>query len=331
VTSLGLALIARDEEAALPRLLASVEGAFDQVALADTGSTDGTVDAFEAWAAAEKDRQPGFVATVGRFEWCDDFAAARNFADGLLETDWLCWADADDVIVGADRLRGVVEGAPGRVEDVLFDHVIGTGHPSGTITAQRERLLRRSQVAPWVGRVHEVRSYAGMGGREGLYVPADTAHWVTDRPPSRESSLRRNADILRRWVEDEPSNPLPLRLLAAGEVLFGDAAAGLEAVEAYLRRFREPVMTPREARMAWWAYQELTEAAEFYVPPQERVAHQALLVTALDCLPDDFFNGSGEGLTGRVEVEPPPAPAERQTRQQRRAEARAKAKQLVAA
>lgn len=80
--TVGLALIAKDEEEALPGLLASVEGAFDQVALLDTGSTDRTVEVFEEWSAAEKVRQPGFISTLGHFEWCDDFAAARNAADG---------------------------------------------------------------------------------------------------------------------------------------------------------------------------------------------------------------------------------------------------------
>ena len=50
--SVGLAIIARDEAANLPWLLDSVRGAFDQVVLCDTGSTDATVEIFEQWARA---------------------------------------------------------------------------------------------------------------------------------------------------------------------------------------------------------------------------------------------------------------------------------------
>ena len=38
--TVGLAIIARDEADTLPGLLESVRGAFDQVVLCDTGSTD---------------------------------------------------------------------------------------------------------------------------------------------------------------------------------------------------------------------------------------------------------------------------------------------------
>src|ERR1700694_5674066 len=105
--SLGLALIARDEENSLPRLLASCAGAFDEIVLVDTGSEDATVARFEEWAAT----QPGTRCEVAHFEWCDDFAAARQFADDLLESDWHVWADCDDQIRGAEHLRRLVSEA----------------------------------------------------------------------------------------------------------------------------------------------------------------------------------------------------------------------------
>jgi glycosyltransferase involved in cell wall biosynthesis len=106
--TVGLAIIARDEEASLPRLLQSISGAFDQVVLVDTGSKDGTTKVFEEWARTEAELHPGFRWIVDRFEWIDDFSAARNHADSLLTTDWLVWADADDEISGAENIRAVV-------------------------------------------------------------------------------------------------------------------------------------------------------------------------------------------------------------------------------
>jgi glycosyltransferase involved in cell wall biosynthesis len=73
-------LIVKDEEHSLPRVLASIRGAFDRVVLVDTGSTDGTVAVFEEWALAER-----CSYEIGRFEWRDDFAAARRHADALLD------------------------------------------------------------------------------------------------------------------------------------------------------------------------------------------------------------------------------------------------------
>src|SRR4051812_44803777 len=102
--TIGLALIARDEEETLPNLLASCNGAFDQVVLVDTGSTDRTVELFELWASAEHARNPDFTHKVGHFEWIDDFAAARNATDELLETEWIAVSDCDDVLIGASFL-----------------------------------------------------------------------------------------------------------------------------------------------------------------------------------------------------------------------------------
>lgn len=98
--TVGLALIVRDEEEMLPGLLASIEGAFDQVVLVDSDSEDRTVEIFRDWCA-----RTGQPHVVDSFEWIDHFAAKRNHAHSLLTTDWTCWADADDTIVGARHLR----------------------------------------------------------------------------------------------------------------------------------------------------------------------------------------------------------------------------------
>ena len=159
--TVGLALIVRDEEETLPNLLVSCNGAFDQVALLDTGSTDRTVEFFEMWASAERERNPDFIHRVGHFEWIDDFAAARNAADELIETDWLCWADADDEIVAADRLRVIAEAAPERVVGIAFPYV--GYHPQGRAPEVEPliyiRMARRG-AARWRGRVHEGWEFA---------------------------------------------------------------------------------------------------------------------------------------------------------------------------
>lgn len=62
-------LIVRDEERFLADCLTSLAGVADRVVVIDTGSSDRTI---------EIARRHG--ADVFPFEWCDDFAAARNFS-----------------------------------------------------------------------------------------------------------------------------------------------------------------------------------------------------------------------------------------------------------
>ena len=64
---LTLAVLTRDEEAMLPGLLASVQGAVDELLVVDSGSRDNTVALAKAAGA-----------TVIPITWTDDWSAARN-------------------------------------------------------------------------------------------------------------------------------------------------------------------------------------------------------------------------------------------------------------
>ncbi len=78
-------LIVKNEEQRLPTCLASLKGVASQIVVVDTGSTDRTVEIAE-----------GFGATLGYFEWCDDYAAARNESLKLATGQWALWIDADE-------------------------------------------------------------------------------------------------------------------------------------------------------------------------------------------------------------------------------------------
>ena len=82
--SLGLAMIVKNGAATLGDCIASVSGVTDQIVIADTGSTDGTVQ-----LARE-------LAEVIDFHWQDDFAQARNAAVRALTTDWVLVMDDDE-------------------------------------------------------------------------------------------------------------------------------------------------------------------------------------------------------------------------------------------
>lgn len=82
---LSACLIVRNEQANLPDCLVSAMGVADEIVVVDTGSTDDTVDVAAAYGAK-----------IGVFEWCDDFAAARNASLELATGTWALWIDADE-------------------------------------------------------------------------------------------------------------------------------------------------------------------------------------------------------------------------------------------
>jgi tetratricopeptide (TPR) repeat protein len=86
--NLSLCIIVKNEEATLPRTLDSVKGIVDETIVLDTGSSDRT-----------REIAKEFGAKVYRFEWCDDFAAARNECLKYATGDWILVLDADEMLV----------------------------------------------------------------------------------------------------------------------------------------------------------------------------------------------------------------------------------------
>lgn len=192
--TVGLAVIARDEERTLPRLLDSCAGAFDEVVLVDTGSADETVARFQAWAATQEDT----ACRVASFAWVDDFGAARQVALDALGTDWCAWADCDDVVRGAALLRAAVAAAPPEVAGLSarYDY-------APTEFSRLVRLVRRGR-GRWHGAVHEALDVAGPVEP----IPDDAIAWV-HRPPELDEPkprLRRDLEILERLHAEDPGD-----------------------------------------------------------------------------------------------------------------------------
>lgn len=90
---LALVVIARDEADNIERCLASASAHVDHMIVLDTGSRDATPEL--AGAAG---------ADVHRFDWCNDFSAARNAALELADADWNLVLDADEWLAGGTEL-----------------------------------------------------------------------------------------------------------------------------------------------------------------------------------------------------------------------------------
>ncbi len=87
---LSFCIIVKNEEANLPACLNSVKDAVDQMVVLDTGSTDRTVEIAREWGAE-----------VYGFEWCNDFAIARNESLKYAQGEWILVLDADEQLNSA--------------------------------------------------------------------------------------------------------------------------------------------------------------------------------------------------------------------------------------
>lgn len=152
--TISLCMIVKNEEEALPRCLASVQDAVDEIIIVDTGSTDRTVEIARSYGA-----------DVYEYLWQDDFSAARNFAFTKGSGDYLFWLDADDVLEEEDaaKLVSLKNEITLEYDSITMDYVLSvsdTGQPLQQL--KRNRLVRRDRGFQWIGFVHE---YLAVHGR----------------------------------------------------------------------------------------------------------------------------------------------------------------------
>ncbi len=83
--TLALSMIVKNGERDLPDCLASVRGVVDEIVVADTGSSDASIEIARAAGAR-----------VISIPWENDFAKARNLSLAEVTSDWLLLLDADE-------------------------------------------------------------------------------------------------------------------------------------------------------------------------------------------------------------------------------------------
>jgi len=186
---LALVLIVRDEAARIARCLDSARDIVDEIVVLDTGSSDATV---------EIARSRG--AHVHAFEWCDDFAAARNAALGHSSSSWSLVLDADEWLESVDRnvLEAVLAGPP--LVGVL--PVVSEFELQGRVeraTSWIPRLLPRG--VGYAGRIHE-QPVSDLPRRR---VPLPVHH-DGYRQADMAAKRRRNETLLRRALEEDPQD-----------------------------------------------------------------------------------------------------------------------------
>ena len=185
----ALVMIARNESARIVRALANVQRCVDEMVVLDTGSTDATV------ALA---RSAG--ARVGHFEWCDDFAAARNAALALADADWNVVIDADEWIAehGIEllQLRHTKPDFVGTLRvDSHFDTPLGTSVSPSWLSRVLPRGVR------YEGHVHEQPVHQLQARR----LPTVLAH-DGYRADALKAKAGRNADLLARALAQAPDD-----------------------------------------------------------------------------------------------------------------------------
>jgi tetratricopeptide (TPR) repeat protein len=278
--SLGLVMIARDAEAGIARALASARPYVDDVLVLDTGSVDAT---------PELARRAG--ARVERFQWIDDFSAARNAALEASPTDWQLVLDADEWLAsGAEALRAAAARPAQFIGLLPVDSATDNAGLTQSCITWLPRLLPRG--TRYAGRIHE---------QPQSTLPRERIDAVLGHDGYRDEALRakdgRNLRLLTLALADAPHDAYLLYQLGRDHEVHGRYA---QAVAPYERAL---LQAPQAA--AW--RHDLVVRALFTLKQAGRHA-QALMLAERE-MPrwehsPDFFFALGDLLLDWAATEP---------------------------
>lgn len=140
---ISLCMIVRDEAALLPRFLKSVEGLWDELCVADTGSID---DSKKILIEAG--------AIVIDFPWIADFSAARNTSLSMATGDWIIYLDPGEFPSRQliEEIRGLEKDLSSGAASLLMRNI----QPADEINEQRLlRIFRRDPRICFEHPIHE--------------------------------------------------------------------------------------------------------------------------------------------------------------------------------
>ncbi len=190
--TVGVGIIARNAEKSIRECIESFLEHIDQCVVVLAGeSTDKTEEIVRS-----------MNVEVYNFDWIDDFSAARNLSFSKLNTDWLFWADADDVVFQAENLHKLIEGADRRVGAIWFPYHYAIDEFGNVSTIyERERLLRASYGWVWKNRLHETVSPL----QQCKFVRSDEVI-IKHVHFSGHSRNERNFKLLNIMQEEDPAD-----------------------------------------------------------------------------------------------------------------------------
>ena len=185
--TIGVAIIAKNEEALIARCLESVKDA-DQIVICDTGSTDRTIE------IAKKYTNEVYIDYI----WDDDFASCQNHCKAKMKTDWILSIDCDEYLWDFSEVRKAIELG----KDMIRVGMVAEG--GNRLEFGFGRLFRNSPDIYWVQPIHKHLNIPGEG--ENVGNVKITFGWSPAHANDPDRALR----ILEKTVnaETEPGRNL---------------------------------------------------------------------------------------------------------------------------
>nr|MCR5106624.1 glycosyltransferase [Lachnospiraceae bacterium] len=185
-----------------------------EIVVVDTGSTDAT-----------KEIALRYTDKVFDFEWCDDFAKAKNFAASKASNNWILFMDADEWIdfIDIEEMEYFIRHYQNAVGSVFMDNITGTpDNPGPPSRIHIERLYDRRKFQ-YIKPIHEMLApkYGKLMDNLQLQTVLGHSGYCMDEE-TRQRKSKRNLELLFKELENEPDSPYLHYQIGKGYQMIGD-------------------------------------------------------------------------------------------------------------
>ncbi|MEC4891673.1 MAG: tetratricopeptide repeat protein [Oscillatoria sp. PMC 1051.18] len=260
---LSLCAIVKNEEKNLPKCLLSVKELIDEIVILDTGSSDRTVEVAKS-----------FGAKLSHFQWCNDFAVARNEALNYVETEWVLVLDADEVLEPKiiPQIKQAIKNPDYLVINLLRQEIGAKQSPYSLIS----RLFRRHPA------VRFSRPYHAIIDDSVNQLLQQENHWQIVSLPevailhygyqqtaiASQDKYNRAQKIMEGYLANNPDDAYICNKLGALYLQINRLASGIELLQRGLKAAEiEPAVTYElhyHLGNAWIEQQDFNQAALHY-------------------------------------------------------------------
>ena len=223
MSQISLAMIVRNEGERLAACLESVKDRVDEMVIVDTGSGDDTVQIAKQ-----------YTEKVYFFPWCDDFAAARNFAIEKTTHEWIVSLDADEWLdTQAGDLRSLINQSRYSAFYLPLHAIKETSDHREYDRFMVLRLFQRRYR--FQGAIHEFVCVADPEAVGTALYPVICHTAVSSA--ERHNRRRRNIALLKKARAERPSDPCLLYYLGTEWLGLGRFKLAIRAFQKALDQF----------------------------------------------------------------------------------------------
>lgn len=142
---------------------------------------------------------------LSTFEWCNDFAKARNFNFSQVpkEYDYILWCDADDVYRGLEKLKPTIEENPQTDAFAFWYMYEFDNEKQPTVVHKKTMVIKNDGCAEWKGAIHEDLMPTRIIDTK-FVTGIDRMHFTNEE--RIETARQRNVEVSEKALEENPND-----------------------------------------------------------------------------------------------------------------------------